>query len=69
MDCFLLFIKPFVAEGAEAGFVVDKGTELCEALHIPFAIEPKAEISSFGVFLVQVVQTALIERLKVGIGK
>ena len=60
-------VKPFAAEGAESGLIMNKGTESLEALYIPFAIEPEAQVSSFGIFFVQMVQATLIQGIKIGV--
>ena len=64
-----MIIKPLAAEGAEVGFVVDEGAELREALDVAFAVEPEVEITAFGVFLVEMIETALVEHVKIGIRK
>ena len=44
-------------------------SQCSQTLDIAFAIEPEVKITAFGVFIVEMIEGALIERVEVGIGK
>jgi len=48
---------------------MDERTKFREALHIAFAVQPKVEIAAFGIFFVEMLETALVEGIEIGIGK
>jgi len=60
-----LLLKPLAAEFPQFWFVMDESAELGEALDVALAVEPKVKIAAFSIFLVEMIETALVKGLKI----